>query len=255
MLRRTRFPIAASLLLAGCFSASGGSCEIFPPNGLTGHGSFDYQCIGDDPECDGDIELNARLPAHPVARGAEFRLVYDGDRDVTPVSSAAVTGATVAGSRFSARHAGTVGFFVESLTERGAIEDAVRIRIAEPDRIGLEVRPAGTLASSIPVGGSLRFRVTAFANDEKLSGALPATCSIAETELATVSQVGSAPGSCTVTGVAPGRVHLRATRESLSADVVIEITPGVVGETDAGTDARMDAGNDGDAEVSDASQD
>lgn len=267
MFRSTRCGLLASLLLVtGCFSAGSGGCEIFPPNGLTGNGTFRYECVGEgDPECDGRdlFTVGGQLPQRPVARGAEMRLTFQGgDRAVRPVSSAVVTTSFgEGGPRFVVERAGTLGFFVEARSSGGAvaadpaIEDAVRIRVSEPDRLGIEARPSGTLAGAFPVGVPIPLRATASAGGQVLAGALHVTWTADDPSVADVEPVAGSPGTCTVTGRKPGLVRVRAATPSLSAELVVEISS-LLSATDAGKDSASDAtNNDADAQVNDASSD
>lgn len=265
MASRSRLGLYASLLLVtGCFSAGGGSCNIFPPNGLAGNGSFDYECVGDgiDPECDrGFGQIGADLPSRPIARTASFRLTFlgDGTKTVQAVSPNAVSGA----STFKAERAGTVGFFVTATNASNDtidVEDAIRLTVVDPDGISITRLGVTLLGESekLSVGATQRFRVTAFDKGGPLAGAVAGAWAIEPEGIVELET--DRFGTCTVRGIAPGKVRLSAKAAGLDASVTLEVSDSIV-DDDAGTDASSDAASDvttdatTDGGATDASQD
>lgn len=236
--RSRRLRVAPSLLpWALTFGRLG--CAVVgcagPPNGLTENGSFHYDCVGPgDRECDDREPFTpaGALPGAPLARGARFRLLYVGSSSpVLPVGDSAVA---VADGVMTARRAGDVGLFVEAGEE---IEDALRLRVLEADRIGIEPIGARLGALSVGVGGEVRLRVVAFRGPTALAGSLPVTWSVDDATVATLEQ--GAAGTSALRGIRPGRVRVRATFESLASEIAVEVegaSPSDGGALDAGSD-------------------
>lgn len=233
------------LLVAGCAPNIDG-CSIFPPNGLAGNGSFQYDCAGADPECDDRavFEIGGELPTHPIARGSSFRLSYlSKARTVQPVSKSAVSAGR--NGAFIVNREGSVGFFVDA-DEPGQIEDAVRLRVAEADRI-LVARVPAPFGETERVGSSVVFRATSTAKGETLAGALPATWEIDDGDVAELDATPT--GSCTLRALKPGKVKLRARFGELTDQLEVVFAPAAE-PSDAGTDSSSDAQTEaGDASI------
>ena len=220
-------------LVTGCVGCSVGGCGAVP-NGLAANGEFHYECVGPaDRECDDrePFTFGGQLPRAPLARGARFRLVHAGaGGPVRAVSDDAVANV---GGVMAARRSGDVGFFVEAGEE---IEDALRLSVLEPDRIGIEPLGARLGRLSVSAGGALPLRVVAFCGEMHLAGSVPATCSVDDPSVATVAE--EQVGVCAVRGIRTGMVRVRAATGALTAEVVVEVE----GVADGGP---LDAGADG----------
>jgi hypothetical protein len=268
MASRTRLGLAASLLLiTGCFSAGGGSCQIFPPNGLAGNGSFHYECVGEgaDKECADRafMALDADLPSRPIARTARFRLTYQ--NDPTKAVKAASTNAVSGSGTFTAQRAGTVGFFVEALNGTDDIEEAITLLVADPDSVRIERIGAALLGEGnrLIVGTSERFRAAPFENRDPLVGALAGSWSVEPEGLAEVEN--DVFGTFSVRPIAAGKLRLTVSAAGFTDTVTFDLVDPSPGDDDAGadadtnadasTDANGDANGDADGGASDASQD
>jgi hypothetical protein len=254
---------ATLLLITGCFGGGGGSCNLFPPNGLAGNGSFEYECVGSgaDIECENRaFDLEADLPSRPIARTAQFRMrfVDEPNAVVQPASTNAVSRGL--NGVFVAQRAGSIGFFVEARNGTDDIEDAVRLRVVDPDRVAISrIATAMFGDEQLRVGVTQRFRVTASQAREPLAGAVPGTWQV---EPQGIVELETEPfGTCTLNPIAPGKITLRATAAGLSDSITIDVLPSAFGfdsgvdghvDDDAATDASADATDGG---LNDASQD
>lgn len=256
MTLRSRLGWCASLLVvSGCFGGGGGGgCDFSSSNGLAGNGSFHYDCVGDglDPECDDrGFDLEGQLPTRAIARTATFDITFLDSPNATvhAASSSAVSGR----GPFVAERAGTIGFLVNAQNGTDDIEDAIRLRVGEPDLV--RISRAGVAMRSderLSVGGSQRFRVTASERGAALVGALRGTW---EAEPEGIVEVETDRfGAATVRGLAPGKVRLRVQALGLTDSILIDVArSGFV--PDAGTDGGADASADADGGSIDASQD
>jgi hypothetical protein len=263
MASRSRLGLAASLLLiTGCFSAEGGSCQIFTPNGLAGNGSFRYECVGEgaDTECADRsfMALSDDLPSRPIARTARFRMTFASDP--TRVVKAASTNAVSGSGTFTAQRAGVVGFFVEAVDSTDVIEDAVTLRVADADSVRIERIGVALLGEGnrLVVGTSERFRAAPFEKQKPLAGALPGSWSVEPEGLAQVET--DVFGTFSMRPIAAGKLRLTLKAAGLTDTVTFDLVDpspdddaGL--EADANADASTDANSDADGGASDASQD
>ena len=263
MASRSRLGLAVSLLLiTGCFSAGGGSCQIFPPNGLAGNGSFQYECVGEgaDTECANRsfLELGAELPSRPIARTARFRLTFASDP--SRVVKAASTNAVSGSGTFTAERAGRVGFFVEAVNGTDDIEDAITLLVADPDSVRIERIGVPLLGDGnrLTVGTSERFRVAPFEKQEPLAGAMRGTWSVEPEGIAEVEN--DIFGTLSLRPLAAGKLVLTMKAAGLSDTVTFDVadpSPNDDAGSDASVDGPTDASTNSDADggASDASQD
>jgi hypothetical protein len=261
MFSRPRLGLSASLpsllLVAGCFSAGGGSCT--PSNGLAGNGSFHYDCVGDgvDPECvNRTITVGGQLPTRPIARTASFKLTYL-TNSTLPVEAASTNAVSGTGT-FTAQRAGTIGFFVRAFNFTDDVDDAVRLEVADPDSVRITPMTSRLFGETFSVGDEQRFGVRAFAQNEMLAGALSATWEI-EPEGIVELETGRF-GTCTLRAIARGKVKLTVKSAGLADSIVVDVAErGEPPEEDGGIDASGDAATDADANTdggsTDASQD
>lgn len=263
MASRSRLGLTATLLvITGCFSSGGGgSCSIVPLNGLAGNGSFDYECVGEgaDIECANRelITLDAQLPSRPIARTARFRLSYSNDptRAVKAASSNAVSGS----GTFTAERAGSVGFFVEALNGTDDIEEAITLKVADPDSVRIERIGVALLGDGdkLTVGTSERFRVAPFQKRDALAGAVPGSWTIEPEGIAEIET--DRFGTFSMRPIAAGKLVLTMKAAGLSDSVTFTVVD-PSSEDDAGPDADIDASTDAntadaDGGATDASQD
>jgi hypothetical protein len=264
MASRSRLGLAATLLvITGCFGGGGGaSCQILPPNGLAGNGSFHYECVGEgaDTECGNRnlIELEGKLPSRPIARTARFRLTYlSGDhRVVKAASSNAVSGS----GTFTAERPGSVGFFVEAIDGSDAIEDAITLEVADPDSVSIERIGRALLGEGdrLTVGTSERFRVAPFQNREGLAGAVPGSWTIEPEGIAEIET--DRFGTFSMRPIAAGKIRLTVNAAGLTDIVAFDLVDpspddDAGADADVDIDAAIDANGDPDGGASDASQD
>lgn len=262
MASRSRLGFYASLLvITGCFgSGGGGGCDFSSSNGLAGNGSFHYECVGDglDPECDGrtfNLTVEGQLPTRSIARTATFDITFldSPGATVQTASPAAVSGR----GPFVAERAGTIGFFVNAQNGTDDIEDAIRLRVGEPDLVRISRAGLAMLGDErLSVGRSQRFRVTASERGAVLVGALRGTWEAEPEGIVDVET--DRFGAATVRGVAPGKVRLRVQALGLADSIVIDVARSAF-DFDAGSDGSADggtdAGTDADGGSTDASQD
>jgi hypothetical protein len=247
---RRLFAVIAACVVAGCFD-SGDSQGCSSANGLAGSRQFKYECSSAaDPGC--DVPENGFGPVLPqaVARGARFRLTSDGG----PVTAVSPTSVRKDGNDFVALRDGNVGFVIPQGTE---VVDAVRLMIAEPERI---IIAASRQSSSGPItqsaslqlrgdtsGSSAQERVRAVAMNHAypyLAGTIPVNWNVDHPEIASFEIDND--GTCLVTGHAKGTAMLTATMDQLHTSLSIVVTDSSEdGATDAGDDASIvDAGGD-----------
>lgn len=125
-----------------------------------------------------------------------------------------------------------IGFFVESNDASNDIEDAVRLRVTEADRLSIGLSPSNeTFGDGIlRVGERLRYRATAFAKDEALAGSMPVTWAIEPKDVVDLEVLG--PGVCMLTGLRAGEIRLRASTTELSNEALVKVE----GARDASSD-------------------
>ena len=252
----------ALVLLGGCFELQGGGCQPLV-NGIAGNGNFSYVCTSTaDPHCDpGGANMFGALP-NAIARGARFRLRFDGSSTgLAPVSSKAVR---TTDDGFVALATGKLGFVVLSGAEA---TDATRITVVAPDALAIHgVAAAGEgplrswaewsradAAQRLQVGSSTMIRAVALSGETVLAGTItdltwtvdpPDFADIVRSDDGTVQLETPRPGT--------GRVIVQGS-SGLVARARIEVDEGPP-LRDAGADADVSDASD-DADAGDASDD
>ena len=252
----------ALVLLGGCFEYEGGGCEPLA-NGIAGNGNFAYVCTSTaDPHCDpGGGNTFGALP-NAIARGARFRLRFDGSSTgLAPVSSKAVR---TTDDGFVALATGKLGFVVLSGAEA---TDATRLTVVAPDALAINggaepgEGPVGSWvdwsrsddAQRFRVGRSTTIRAVALAGETVLAGTITGlTWTVDPPDFATILDTDDGTVQLVTPRAGTGRVIVQGSR-GLIARARFEVDDGPP-LLDGGADADVSDASD-DADAADASND